>query len=246
MNLGRAITDQFTEPVDIEKVFTILSHTLGFFAFGYLVVHSTLDSSLPIGIQLVLAGLVSTLYLVFRMVLSALVQGKSKYHVVGPDKGGAVLIEHVLSARHSIRATHFTPETPSAGYLGTLVDKLKEGVRLHRLVYRSPQARPGAYDWLNALAPYQEYYCQSQTDVWLPYNVVVIDKRKVWMFFPMDKDDYYNRAVWLDDREVGELFAKAFDSFVAAHGRPDPLPSANPAPATTSAPALVEPTGSLT
>jgi hypothetical protein len=217
MKLGKFIADSFTEPIDNEKAFALFGQVTAFWAFAYAFLHASFDPQMSNKYQILLASLLSCFFVIFRLLLSAIAQGKSKYHIVEPDKGGVSLVEHVKAAKKSIRATHFTPEPQSEGYVGILIDKLREGVKIHRLVYYVPQAKAGAYDWLGRFSEFPDHYKQFKTDVCLPYNVVVIDRHLVWMFFPMEHHDFYNKAVWFDDKELGDLFASAFDTFVTAH-----------------------------
>lgn len=210
--------------LDTKETFGFISNVAGFVGFGYLII-SLSFSGLSDKLKVLAALLVGCVYILIWVWVAHIVSARTRFHLVDMDKGGTSLIEHIRGAKHSIRTTHFKAEPPSEGYVGMLVDKLKEGVVTKRIYYRDPNARAGAYDWLMKFADFKESYHQLVTEFWLPYNIVVIDKHIVWLFLPEEKGGFYNRGVWLKNAEAGHLFANAFDCFIDKYGKPEPAPT---------------------
>jgi hypothetical protein len=182
--------------------------TFGIGGFLYRIFpNSTLWFQYGIGVGV---AIVLVLILAFFAYLKA---KKGRYHLVNEDKGGEVLISQVKKAKNNILATHFTLEPPSEGYLGILQDRLRTGVKIRRIIYFSKEKTDPCYKWLEKFAMFPDYYTQSTVSCCLPFNIVVIDKRFVWLFLPSDDYDYFRNAVWIENKQMAAYFTCAFDSF---------------------------------
>jgi hypothetical protein len=154
---------------------------------------------------------VATLAVLGLGLISYLKSTKWRYHIVDEDKGGEVLISQVKSAKKTILATHFTLEPPSDGYLGVLTDRLKAGVRIHRLVHFIKPATDPSYSWLEKFTEHPDFYQQTAVSCSLPFNLVVIDGRFVWLFLPANHHDFFRDAVWIENERLAALFTCVFD-----------------------------------
>jgi hypothetical protein len=136
---------------------------------------------------------------------------KWRYHVVDEDKGGDALISHIKAAKRCILATHFTLEPPSDGYLGILKDRLKNGVRIHRVIHFQKQPNDPAYAWLAKFSEHPDYYTQTAVSCSLPFNMVIIDGKFVWLFLPSSQHGYFRDALWIENERLAALFTCVFD-----------------------------------
>jgi hypothetical protein len=209
-------TKQLLQDFDLDKTFTFIAHVIGFVGFCYMLLNAVLRTVWP---PLVIVGLSligGVLFMVVRLQMLIAVSSKNKYHFVDLDKGGSSLSEQIRNARRCIKTTHFTKEPPSEGYIGTLIDKLNEEVHICRLVFLAPD-RKDEYNWLNRFRNLT-FYNEYSSHICLPFNIVIIDDQKVWLFFPVTKEGFYRQAVWFDDPDLGKLFAAAFDTLVDKYG----------------------------
>jgi hypothetical protein len=114
------------------------------------------------------------------------------------------LFDHVRKAKLGITCTHFTKEPPSQAYLALLQELLNNSITIRRLVCFSGDPRGKDYDWMSGFEG-NPHYEQIVVNVALPFNVVVIDQRIVWLFLPARNSPHFRNAIWFDDKDVAEL-----------------------------------------
>jgi hypothetical protein len=107
--------------------------------------------------------------------------------ITGPQKPEA-LLDLIRQARRSILTTHFTPEIPTDAYISHMLEKLRNGVTITRIVAFQPDASRDVYRWLryfrhpdgSALPHYQEYQFPGMP---LPLDIIVVDDEIALQYF---------------------------------------------------------------
>jgi hypothetical protein len=162
-------------------------------------------SNLPLFENIGLSLLAGLLALVGMALWLALAHRDNVYHLVARDKGGGVLFNHVRYAKECIICTHFTKEPPSHAYAAILKEKLNDGVTVRRLIKFYDDPKGSEYSWLAEFES-NDGYEQIAMNVGLPFNVVIIDRTIVWIFFPLRNAPYFRNAIWFKDKDIADLF----------------------------------------
>jgi hypothetical protein len=126
----------------------------------------------------------------------------------GRDKGGASCLTDIKEAEESILLTHFSRETPDPTYLKEIQSKIDDQVYVARIVTSRSISDPSDYDWLNEIIR-GKCYVQYVSQYDLPFNLIIIDKKIVWMFFPTESDAcHFNKAISFKSELLASCFKR--------------------------------------
>jgi hypothetical protein len=114
----------------------------------------------------------------------------------------------IISAKESILMTHFTKETPSNAYIELLLDKLREGVIITRILPKNIDLSDSCNEWLSRFCEYKgkgytEYFLDANT---LPMDIAIYDEKTVKLFLPLNKDSsLLNQCISFENEKVSRM-----------------------------------------
>lgn len=174
-------------------------------------------------LQAPLWGTVSVTLIVFCIALLVIVrtkwieeerQSKKNRFEACQDIGGASCLTDIQNAQESILLTHFSAELPDPTYLNEIQRKI--GDRLHVLRIITSRADPelAEYSWLKTIRRGNSYV-QYVSPYDLPFNLIIIDRKIVWMFFPTEPNAcYFNKAISFRSEVFAAYLKVVFDRVI--------------------------------
>ncbi len=124
------------------------------------------------------------------------------------DLKGETAIDDIRNAQETIHVTHFTGHIPDEEYVETMLEVIKrKSIDTVRAIPADLQNR----EWLEkfeALSSCTERRVKTN----LGFDILIIDRQKVRLYFPVTKDALeFKRVMVFDDKEVADCFMVVFD-----------------------------------
>jgi len=129
------------------------------------------------------------------------------------------IVDLIRGARDSILATHFTTEIPPEDYIEAMLERLRDDIRITRIVAKLPGVPKKVYSWLNrfrrADATTLPYYREFQySGVPLPFDIMVIDDEvAVQGFANYPEASTYSLVICHDDSHIARSFRATIEAF---------------------------------
>ena len=128
------------------------------------------------------------------------------------------IVDLIRGASHSILATHFTTEIPPEEYISAMLKRLRDEVRITRIVAPLPDVRKEVYSWLNrfrtpegtTLHYYKEYKFLGTP---LPFDIMVIDDEVAVQGFATYPDaSMYSYVICHYDARIARSFRETIEA----------------------------------
>lgn len=132
----------------------------------------------------------------------------------GRDKGGASCLADIKEAQESILLTHFSAEIPDPVYLNEIQNKIDSRLHVSRVLTSKADPVLTEFTWLNTIKR-RNSYVQYISPYDLPFNMIIIDRKIVWMFFPTEPNAcYFNKAISFRSEVFASYLKVVFDRMV--------------------------------
>jgi hypothetical protein len=132
----------------------------------------------------------------------------------GRDKGGESCLADIRAAQESILLTHFSAEVPDPIYLQEIQKKIDSKLHVLRILTSNANPEISEYEWLKTIIR-NSSYVQYLSPYDLPFNMIIIDRRIVWLFFPTEPNAcYFNKAISFRSDVFASHLKVVFDKMV--------------------------------
>ena len=138
------------------------------------------------------------------------------YRVLDSRQGDAVSV-HIKATRKSIYVTHFTNVVPDEMYQTSMLERLRKGIHITRIVAREPKAHSDQYEWLKAYKAdknVKKNYTQidMKGPAVLPIDIFILDEKTVVLHFPREvMNGHFQSAIVMQNEHVARLFQTLFE-----------------------------------
>lgn len=130
------------------------------------------------------------------------------------DKGGESCLADIKAAKESILLTHFSAEIPDSLYLTEIQGKIDCGLHVSRILTSKAKQENPEYKWLKTIQR-NSSYVQYISPYDLPFNMIIIDRKIVWLFFPTEPNAcYFNKAISFRSDVFASHLKVIFDKIV--------------------------------
>lgn len=109
-----------------------------------------------------------------------------------------------------LHTTHFAKKAPPPAYTEKVIERLKHGVDVYRVVGRDNLKEDGICEWLDKFSEFNNYH-QTVTNKELPFDVTVFDGKKTILYFPSHPDaDDFDLTLYIENEELSKIFMMLF------------------------------------
>jgi hypothetical protein len=133
------------------------------------------------------------------------------------------IVELIRGATEFILVTHFTTEIPPEDYIDAMLERLRDDIRISRIVAKLPGVPKEVYSWLNRFrrgdATTLPYYREFQySGVPLPFDIMVIDDEvAVQGFANYPEASTYSLVICHNDSRIARSFRATIEAFKSTH-----------------------------
>jgi hypothetical protein len=128
------------------------------------------------------------------------------------------IVDLIRGASDSILVTHFATEIPPEDYIEAMLERLRDDIRITRIVAKHPCVPKEVYSWLNrfrrADATMLPYYREYQyLGIPLPFDIMVIDDEvAVQGFDNYPEASTYNLVICHNDTHIARHFRATIEA----------------------------------
>lgn len=117
-------------------------------------------------------------------------------------------INDIADATQTIHVTHFSGRIPDEKYINTMIDKINNAsIDIVRIIPNDLKHR----EWLESFKRLGNKYSQKEVGSRLDFDMLIVDRKKVSLYFPTHRDAIeFKRVVFFDDKEIAECFMTVF------------------------------------
>lgn len=125
------------------------------------------------------------------------------------DIQGETGIDDIKGAKHTIHVTHFSGRTPQNDYIKIMIDKINnESIDTTRIIPNDLKNR----EWLDGFKKLGNKYTEKEVGTKLNFDMLIIDRKKVRLYFPASKDAAeFKKAIVFDEKEIADCFMTVFE-----------------------------------
>jgi len=192
--------DSKSYPLHTKDFFLIFGFSSIFFTFAR---EADLSYLLSISISIMAFAIISVGWTYYALLVS-----KRDRFRIKRDINFRHVIDDVKEAKEKIYATHFSQIIPTEDYSKVFEEILNtEKVSVTRIIPSDIKND----DWLNGCRKH-ESYTEIKINQNLHFDILIIDKTKVRLFFPSTKDTtHYSKVVYFDNEDIALIFSTYFD-----------------------------------
>lgn len=110
----------------------------------------------------------------------------------------------------TLHTTHFSKSIPPSDYTSKVIEKLKAGVDVYRIIDKKILTDKATQAWLEQFKEFTNYH-QLETDKDLPFDISVFDNKKAILYFPgHPMADDFDMSLYINNEQLAHIFMMVF------------------------------------